>query len=127
MFNQAKLLPSTGNLADESMSDLLSECSEASFISDFDDICNSYKFDISNGSPISTDNFNIVHYNVNSILATDRLDQLTDYCRILKIDILIITESKLDETIPTHLITIPGYHEPIRHDRELMVDMVAVY
>ena len=101
------------------MSDLLSECSEASFISDFDDNCNSYKFDISNGSPICTDNFIVVHYNINSILAPDRLDQLTDYCRILKIDVLIITESKLDETIPTNLITIPGYHEPIRHDREV--------
>ena len=101
------------------MSDLLSECSEASFISDFDYNCNSYKFDISNGSPICTDNFIVVHYNINSILAPDRLDQLTDYCRILKIDVLIITESKLDQTIPTNLITIPGYHEPIRRDREI--------
>ena len=42
---------------------------------------------------------------------------MTDNCRILNIDILIITESKLDNTIPTNLITIPGYHEPVRRDR----------
>ena len=32
---------------------------------------------------------------------------------------LIITESKLDSTIPDNLIVIPGYHQPIRHDRFL--------
>ena len=57
------------------MSDPLNECSEASFILDFEEDCNSYEFDIYNGSPISTDNFIIVHYNINSILAPDRLDQ----------------------------------------------------
>ena len=30
---------------------------------------------------------------------------------------LVITESKLDDSIPTNLITIPGYHEPVRRDR----------
>ena len=32
--------------------------------------------------------------------------------------VLVITESKLDENIPTNLITIPGYHEHLRRDRE---------
>ena len=32
-------------------------------------------------------------------------------------DVLIITESKLDQFIPINLVTIPGYHEPIRRDR----------
>ena len=32
---------------------------------------------------------------------------------------LIITESKLDDNIPNNLITISGYHEPIRHDRPI--------
>ena len=30
---------------------------------------------------------------------------------------MVITESKLDNTIPNNLLIIPGYHEPIRHDR----------
>ena len=104
-------------MSDDSLSDLISECSEASFLSDFYDECNSCNYDLSNGSPIDTDNFNIVHFNINSILAPGKLDQLSHYSKLLKVDVLIITESKLDQTIPTNLIIIPGYHEPIRQDR----------
>ena len=101
------------------MSDLGSECSDTSDVSDFEEEFHSLKIDISNGSPINTENFNIVHYNINSILATDRIEQLTEICKTLNVDVLIITESKLDQTIPNNLITIPGYHEPLRHDREV--------
>ena len=104
-------------MADGDISDVLSECSDTSCLSDFDTEFQSLNIDISNGPPINIDNFKIVHYNINSLLAPDRLDQLTDICRILKIDVLILSESKLDETIPNNLISIPGYHEPIRHDR----------
>ena len=103
--------------ADCNLSDVLSDCSEVSFLSDFEDDCRSLNIDISNGPPIDVDNFKIVHHNINSILATDRIDQLTDICKTLKIDVLILSESKLDQTIPNNLITIPGYHEPLRHDR----------
>ena len=104
-------------MADGDISDVLSECSDTSCLSDFDTEFQSLNIDISNGPPINIDNFKIVHYNINSLLAPDRLDQLTDICRILNIDVLILSESKLDETIPNNLISIPGYHEPIRHDR----------
>ena len=60
-----------------------------------------------------------LHYNINSILAPGKLEQLEDNCKLLNIGVLIITESKLDSTIPTNLLTIPGYHEPIRHDRQI--------
>ena len=101
------------------MSDLLSECSDLSDISDFDEECSSLNFDISNGPPININNLIIVHYNVNSILAEGRIDLLSDYCKTLNIDVLIITESKLDQTIPNNLTTIPGYHEPVRRDRPI--------
>ena len=116
MFNQAQLVPSVGS-ADDDISDLLSECSNTSNISDFEDDFNSINIDISNGSPIDTNNFIVVHYNINSILAPDRIEQLSDICRTLNIDVLILSESKLDQNIPNNLITIPGYHEPLRHDR----------
>ena len=61
----------------------------------------------------------MVHYNINSILAHDKLNQLADNCRVLNVSVLIITESKVDETIPSNLLTITGYHEPIRHDRTI--------
>ena len=118
MFNQVRL-PLLVGTADEDISDLLSECSDVSYISDFEDECNSLNIDISNGPPIDTENFNIVHYNINSILAPDRIEQLTDICQTLKINVLIISESKLDKTIPNNLINIPGYHEPLRHDRSV--------
>ena len=102
---------------DESFSDLSSNLSDMSYLSDFVDEPQSFNFDLSNGSPIDICNFNIVHYNINSITADDRLDQLADICRILNLAVLVITESKLDHTIPTNLITIPGYHEPLRRDR----------
>ena len=105
-------------MTDESLSDVCSDCSDLSYLSDLDDNCQSTNFDLSNGSPINCDNFNIVHYNINSITAEGRLDQLADICNLLNLSVLVITESKLDETIPTNLITIPGYHEPVRRDRD---------
>ena len=118
MFSQVELSLSIGT-DNSDMSDLLSECSDLSDMSDFDEECSSLNFDISNGPPININNFIIVHYNVNSILAEGRIDLLSDYCKTLNIDVLIITESKLDQTIPNNLITIPGYHEPVRRDRPI--------
>ena len=106
MFNHAKLtLLSaiiTPYLADDNMSACSSVCSDCSYQSEIDDQSKSFNFDLSNGSPIDVENFNIVHYNINSILAHDKLEQLTDICRLLNIDMLIITESKLDSNIPTN-------------------------
>ena len=90
VFNLAKLLPSFSYLADDGLSDCSSECSDTNHISDFEDQCKSLNFDLSNGSPIDINNFNIVHYNINSILANGRLEQLTDNCRVLNIGVLII-------------------------------------
>ena len=78
MFNFAKLLLLIGDLADDSMSDCSSECSEASYMSDLDDHSKSINFDFSNGSPIDKNNFNVVHYNINSILAPGKLYQLSE-------------------------------------------------
>ena len=104
---------------DESLSDLSSNISDISYLSDLDDEPQSINYDLSYGSPININNFNIVHYNINSITADDRLDQLSNICRTLNLSVLVITESKLDQTVPTNLITIPGYHEPVRRDRDI--------
>ena len=71
-------------MADQEMSDFLSECSDVSFLSDLDEF-QSINIDISNGPPIDVNNFKVVHYNINSILATDRLEQLTDIVRRFKL------------------------------------------
>ena len=77
MFNRVGFALLVGT-ADNDISDLLSECSDTSHISDFDEEFHSLNIDISNGPPIDIDNFIIVHYNINSILATDRIEQLSD-------------------------------------------------
>ena len=109
------------------MSDVSSNVSDLSYLSDFDNECQSYSYDLSNGSPINTKNFTIFHYNINSITANGRLEQLSDICSVLHLDVLIITESKLDDTIPTNMITIPGYHDPLRRDRNRNGGGVLIY
>ena len=71
----------------------------------------------SNGSPLNDGDFTIVHFNINSITAEGRLEQLTDVCSILKVDCLVLTESKLSQEIPSSIISLSGYHEVIRKDR----------
>ena len=77
----------------------------------------SINVNFSNGSPLNDGDFTIVHFNINSITAEGRLEQLTDFCSILKVDCLVITESKLCQEIPSSIISLSGFHEPIRKDR----------
>ena len=92
---------------DDSFSDVSSVCSDLGYLSDLELDCQSVNFNLCNGSPIDVNDFNIAHFNINSITADDRLEQLSDICKVLNLDILIITESKLDQTIPNDL-TRPG-------------------
>ena len=57
------------------------------------------------------------HYNINSITAPGRLETFESVAKTLNPSYLIINESKLDETIPTNLICLSQFHEPIRRDR----------
>lgn len=77
----------------------------------------SINVNFNNGSPLNDGDFTIVHFNINSITAEGRFEQLTDICSTLKVDCLVITESKLSGEIPTSLISMSGYHEPVRKDR----------
>ena len=100
--------------------DLLSDNeddSETSFLSNFADEPRSVNIDLSNGSPLNDSDFKIVHFNINSILTFGRLDELSEICKVLKVDVLILTESKLNQSIPNNIIEISGYHEPLRKDR----------
>jgi len=101
---------------DDSLSQA-SEISDISDISDTDDSPQSINIDLSNGWPLTDTDFKILHYNINSILADDRLTKLSDICSTANCSVLIITESKLNSSIPDNLLTIPGYHQPLRHDR----------
>ena len=104
-------------MAEGDVSDLFSDVSDISYTSELDDAPVSVKYDLSNGSPLERDKFKVVHFNINSITAESKLTTLIDLCKTLNIHVLILTESKLDLTIPDNNIEIPGYHHPIRHDR----------
>ena len=93
------------------------EDANTSFLSELDDSPSSLNIDFANGSPLVKDNFHVAHYNINSITADDKLEQLQEAAKALNISVLICTESKLDLTIPTNLIMLPGFHEPVRRDR----------
>ena len=82
---------------DGDVSDLFSDTSDISYQSDIEYLSNSKIFDISNGSPLNNENFNLLHFNINSITAVGRLDELTYVCRLLNIAVLVITDSKLDK------------------------------
>ena len=103
----------------EDLSDALSDVSDTGYMSDLENDTQSLIIDLTNGSPIRQNNITFIHYNVDSILADGRIDELTLVCQTVNIDCLVISESHLDQTIPNNLITIPGFHEPIRRDREV--------
>ena len=98
-------------LCDDSLSDV-SVC-----LSEPDENPQSIYLDISNGSTINRDDFTITHYNINSITAEGRLEEVTIVASALNVDVLVCTESKLCQTIPCNILHITGYHEPLRHDR----------
>ena len=50
--------------------------------------------------------------------APGRLEALNDVAQTLNLKFLIITESKLDQTISNQLIGLTGFHEPLRRDRD---------
>ena len=89
------------------MSDVYSQVSDTSYISALDTSPQALQYDFSFGSPVPQDKFTVVHYNINSITAEGR------------ISVLILTETKLHCSIPSNILTIPGYHDPIRHDRPM--------
>ena len=80
---------------------------DTSFLSEPDNSPQSCNIDFSNGSPLNKANFHVAHYNINSITAENKLEQLKHATKILNISVLVCTESKLDKYIPTSLIMIP--------------------
>ena len=66
----------------------------------------------------------IGNLNINSI--SNKFDQLKLFVQG-KVDILIVTETKLDSTFPTSQFVIDGYSEPYRFDRNRNVGGVLLY
>ena len=109
------------------MSDLFSECSDTSYTSELDDMPESVVLNYENGSPLNDNDFLCIHFNINSIRADGRLAELSQICNTLKCDYLVLSETKLDETIPNTILKLDGFHEPIRRDRNLNGGGTMIY
>ena len=96
---------------------LCDESFDESFTSNGFDEPNSVNLNLENGSPLGDNNLICLYFNINSIAAEGRLEQLTSICKTLKVGCLALTESKLDNSIPTSTILIEGMYEPLRRDR----------
>lgn len=106
---------------DINVSDIYSNSSDCSSISDFDTSPNSINIDIDHGlgSPLDKTKLTVLHFNVCSLTANGRLEELENILNKLEVDILALTETHLDSSIPNNVILIKNFHEPIRHDRKI--------
>ena len=62
-------------------------------------------------------NLNISHVNINSITAPGRLDELHSFVELNNIDILMLTETKLDKNVHPSLYELPNFHPPFLNNR----------
>ena len=72
-------------------------------------------------------NIKVSHVNINSITSPHRLDELSDFADSSGTDILMLTETKLDNTIHPSLYKLDNYHEPYLKNRSRHGGGVAVY
>ena len=86
-------------------------------LSESDEQPQSVNLDLLNGSPFENNSFIAVLWNVNLILTDGRLEELIENLNTLKCHVVILTESKLDNTIPSNLLSIPWFYGPLRRDR----------
>ena len=65
---------------DDDITDLYSEMSDVSCLSDFDDLPRAIQYDLNNGCPLDKEMFKVIHYNIDSLTAQGRMETLTDVC-----------------------------------------------
>ena len=87
---------------------------------DDEDIVEARTLDFSDGnfSSIKSQFLNIASYNINSVLASNRLEEITVLIKDACIDILFLSETKLDSNISEDRFKIPGFNlEYCHHTR----------
>ena len=66
-------------------------------------------------SVINNNLLNVAHYNINSLTCRTKLEELGSLGRQINLDVIAISESKLDDNIQESVFTIPGYNVEYRH------------
>ena len=77
-----------------------------------------------NPGPI-THHLNICHLNINSI--TSKIDELSIFVNTNKVDILLVSETKLDNSVHPSLYHLPDFHEPYLNNRNRDGGGTAIY
>ena len=67
------------------------------------------------------------HVNINSITSRCRLDELSQFVSLNLIDVLCLSETKLDDHVNTSLFTIDDFHDPLTRHRNRHGGGVAIY
>ena len=89
-----------------------------------EDVLEPNTLDLSDGNlaQINKDSLNIVSCNINSILAENRLDEIKVMIREASIDILFLSETKLDDSISVDRFKIEGFNLELNNrDRRALV------
>lgn len=74
-----------------------------------------------------SDNITISHVNINSITSRGRLDELSFFASTNSIDILCLSETKLDDKIHPSLYSLDYFHDPLTRHRDRNGGGVAIY
>ena len=75
---------------------------------------------------LHTSDLNIAHVNCNSITAENRLSELEMFLSMNSIDIVCLTETKLDSNVNQSLYSLDGYHDALARHRDRHGGGVAV-
>ena len=80
-----------------------------------------------NPGPSNPSLLNVCHININSITAPGRVDELSQFTDSNDIDILLLTETKLDDQVSPSLYKLDKFHAPLTKHRNRHGGGVAVY
>ena len=82
---------------------------------------------LSDSSSHNSSDITISHVNINSVTSRCRLDELSHFALLNDIDIVCLTETKLDETVHPSLFMLDNYHSPLTRHRNRNGGGVAIY
>ena len=68
---------------------------------------------VSKSGHSSSRSINFAAVNINSITATERLQELNHFVELNEIDILAVSEMKIASTVQPNLYALHGFHRPI--------------
>ena len=75
----------------------------------------------------NTESVTVSHVNINSITSRCRLDELSYFLSLNHIDIICLSETKLDDQVHPSLFTLDDFHDPLTRHRDRNGGGVAIY